>query len=430
MHSLSPHTSTSSSPLLQIPRSTVLRRTPSGSDLDEEETFINEKNTLVDSSNKEETQQHNLSHYQKAHELNIERHKGHNEDNYKHENHQHELGQINAKNVYYHHNVKPLPTLKYIFSSLLPSQKTLFTWGIIHLFLGIILWLKGQWGCGLAVTGFAYLVIFDAMGIFTIFTSSVLATYRSFRISSIRNPFGVQRYEILFGFVNILYLLFVGLYLLKEGFEHLIIETSENHLKSISSPLPMVWILIALCVTLISAIGYQNHLGFCALLKSISFNGRMYQSYYEKLNFGFINFFTLITLFCGVGVITISYLMEQNQNLGWLDNLMSILESFFMFYLAGPVAIALGKILLQTTPEVAFRSLDECMREIQLDPTILSLTATHFWQNSYGQVVGTLCVHVNQEANEQVVLSNVYNRLSPLFINNDGVGELTIQIVK
>nr|CAG8582379.1 10267_t:CDS:2 [Entrophospora candida] len=83
-------------------------------------------------------------------------------------------------------------SISYIFSSLPPSQKTLFTWGIIHLLLGIFLWLKGQWGNGLALTGFAYLVIFDAMGIFTIFISTVLITYRSLREPTIKNPFGVD----------------------------------------------------------------------------------------------------------------------------------------------------------------------------------------------------------------------------------------------
>ena len=45
-------------------------------------------------------------------------------------------------------------------------------------------------------------------------------------------------------------------------------------------------------------------------------------------------------------------------------------------------------------------------------------------------VVGTICVQVNPDADEQAVLAYVYSRLSPLFANNDGGGELTVQIVK
>jgi hypothetical protein len=35
-----------------------------------------------------------------------------------------------------------------------------------------------------------------------------------------------------------------------------------------------------------------------------------------------------------------------------------------MFYLAGPVATALGKILLQTTPDAVLRNLEACLREV------------------------------------------------------------------
>ncbi|CAI2191578.1 6530_t:CDS:2 [Funneliformis geosporum] len=374
MYSLS-HASTSSSPHLQLPRTTVLRRTTSSLSFQ-----ASEKNGHIHS------------------------HKNYHE-NVLHEGH------------YHSSNIKHLPTLSSIFSSLPPSQKTLFTWGSVHLFLGILLWLKGQWGCGLALTGFAYLVIFDALGVFTIFISSVIATYRSLRESSIRNPYGVQRYEILFGFMNTLYLLFVALYMLKEGLEHFILETSEEHVEGHSPDFPMVWVLSALGATLISAIGYRNHKGFSALSRSTS-----------SMIGTQSNLFTLATLLCGASVILVGVLTEQNHSLGWLDKLVSILESILMFYLAGPVAVALGKILLQTTPDIELRSLEACLREIQLDPTILSLTATHFWANSYGQLVGTICVQIKPDANEQTVLACVYSRLSPLFVS--GFSELTVQIVK
>src|SRR6185312_1219389 len=104
----------------------------------------------------------------------------------------------------------------------------------------------------LALTGFAYLVIFDAFGVFTTFASTVLITYRSLRESSIKHPFGyellrchtlavnileltefllfsVQRYEVLLGFINTIYLIFVAMYVTKESLEHLLLESSEDH---------------------------------------------------------------------------------------------------------------------------------------------------------------------------------------------------------
>lgn len=53
-----------------------------------------------------------------------------------------------------------------------------------------------------------------------------------------------------------------------------------------------------------------------------------------------------------------------SHHLGWLDKLVSILESMLMFYLAVPIATASGKILLQTTPDAALNSLEACLREV------------------------------------------------------------------
>ncbi|CAB5374852.1 unnamed protein product [Rhizophagus irregularis] len=420
IYSLS-HASTSSSPHLQLPRTTVLRRTLSSS------SFKNIPGLDDDSAEFGEDIYEYSDHDRGWH------------DHYSHDSDKdyiqkyHENGSHNHEHSH-NANVKQLPTLSNIFSSLFPSQKTLFTWGTFHLFLGILLWLKGQWGCGLALTGFAYLVIFDALGVFTTFISSVIKTYRPLRESTIRNPFGVQRYEILFGFTNALYLLFVALYMLKEGLEHFMLETSEEHVEGHSPDFPIIWVLLALGATLISAICYSNHKGFATLLRSASSVIGTHQPNYWKTNDGFLivltNLFTLSTLLCGASVILAGILTEQNHHLGWLDKLVSILESMLMFYLAVPIATASGKILLQTTPDAALNSLEACLREIQLNPTILSLTTTHFWANSYGQLIGTVCVQVNPDANEQEVLADVYSRLIPLFVNSENSGELTVQIVK
>ncbi|KAG9285574.1 hypothetical protein G9A89_006563 [Geosiphon pyriformis] len=150
------------------------------------------------------------------------------------------------------------------------------------------------------------------------------------------------------------------------------------------------------------------------------------------------NSFTLITLSCGGAVIAAGILAEMNPDLGWLDVLISLLESFLMFYLAKPVAMLLGKILLQTTPNMAVLSLEICLREIEHHPSIIAIIAVHVWQNSYNHLVGTLSIRVKADANEQAVLAHVYQRLGPLLdIGNTSpvfrnarisIGELTVQI--
>lgn len=133
IYSLS-HASTSSSPHLQLPRTTVLRRTLSSSSfktipgLDDDSAEFGED--IYEYSDHDSGWHDHHSH--DSDKDYIEKYHGSH-------NHEHS----------HNANVKQLPTLSHIFSSLFPSQKTLFTWGTFHLFLGILLWLKGQWGCGL-----------------------------------------------------------------------------------------------------------------------------------------------------------------------------------------------------------------------------------------------------------------------------------------
>lgn len=55
---------------------------------------------------------------------------------------------------------------------------------------------------------------------------------------------------------------------------------------------------------------------------------------------------------------------------------------------------------------------------------VLEFRNEHFWTLGYNNLVGTIHVRVRRDANEQVVLSHLTNRLSNL------VSDLTIQVFK
>lgn len=55
---------------------------------------------------------------------------------------------------------------------------------------------------------------------------------------------------------------------------------------------------------------------------------------------------------------------------------------------------------------------------------VLEFRNEHFWTLGYNDLVGTIHVRVRRDANEQVVLSHLTNRLSNL------VSDLTIQVFK
>lgn len=84
----------------------------------------------------------------------------------------------------------------------------------------------------------------------------------------------------------------------------------------------------------------------------------------------------------------------------------------------------LGKILLQTTPSHLITQLDKLLREASTLDGVLEFRDEHFWTLSFGVLAGSLHVRVRRDADEQLVLAHVWNKLAGL------VQILTIHIFK
>ncbi len=89
-----------------------------------------------------------------------------------------------------------------------------------------------------------------------------------------------------------------------------------------------------------------------------------------------------------------------------------------------PFAIYTGKILLQTTPAHLITQLDKTLREASTLDGVLEFRDEHFWTLSFGVLVGSLHVRIRRDADEQLVLAHVWNKLAGL------VQVLTIHIFK
>ena len=89
-----------------------------------------------------------------------------------------------------------------------------------------------------------------------------------------------------------------------------------------------------------------------------------------------------------------------------------------------PFALYTGKILLQTTPAHLITQLDKTLREASTLDGVLEFRDEHFWTLSFGVLVGSLHVRIRRDADEQLVLAHVWNKLAGL------VQVLTIHIFK
>lgn len=89
-----------------------------------------------------------------------------------------------------------------------------------------------------------------------------------------------------------------------------------------------------------------------------------------------------------------------------------------------PFAVYTGKILLQTTPSHLITQLDKSLREASTLDGVLEFRDEHFWTLSFGVLVGSLHVRIRRDADEQLVLAHVWNKLAGL------VQHLTVHIFK
>lgn len=89
-----------------------------------------------------------------------------------------------------------------------------------------------------------------------------------------------------------------------------------------------------------------------------------------------------------------------------------------------PFGVYTGKILLQTTPAHLITQLDKSLREASTLDGVLEFRDEHFWTLSFGMLVGSLHVRIRRDADEQLVLAHVWNKLAGL------VQHLTVHIFK
>lgn len=252
--------------------------------------------------------------------------------------------------------------------------------------------------------------------------------------STVKHPFGVQRFEILFGLFNAIFLLFIGMNMLKESLEHLMLE-DDHHGGDHGAVVrvPVFWTLVALGATLVSSLGYQNHKQFCLLLNAnghVSTQAAFGRSDSSKLVSLASNKFTLTSLACVVGVLLVAMFPKFDA----LDKMIAIGQSIVMFSLGGPLAKVLGMLLLQTTPPRAMETIEDTVRQLSaVNPAILRMERAHIWTNTFGQLIGTVVISVAKGADEQAILASIHQSLAgflDLDAQSEGTGELTVQLIQ
>ncbi|XP_068597065.1 zinc transporter 6 [Brachionichthys hirsutus] len=136
-----------------------------------------------------------------------------------------------------------------------------------------------------------------------------------------------------------------------------------------------------------------------------------------------MNPFVLINA-AGALSLCVTYVLIEINNYDVVDTVSAVAIALMTFGTMYPMSVYSGKVLLQTTPSHVIGQLDKLLREVSTLDGVLEVRNEHFWTVGFGTLAGSAHVRIRRDANEQLVLAHVTNRLLPL------VPALTVQIFK
>lgn len=341
------------------------------------------------------------------------------------ENHEHQLGTLGTI-----HPFAPQKSMIKSFGREFRSVLRLKQSKKIFLFLGlnvlgtIILFIWCHATNSMALTAYTYLTIYDIFSLLI----CLLSLWVQMQKPSPSYSFGYERFEVLAVFASTMLAQLGALFIIKESIERLLIppeiHTGRLLIGTVFAFFLHMFVTYSInnkainhTVDASSSSWLQEHVSdmsesVCHIVPGLS-----------KLLLPRINPFALIGCTGAIALILTYILVDTKSYYSadtWAAMAIAIKTCGTMF----PMSVYTGKILLQTAPSHILGQLDKVLREASTLDGVLEFRHEHFWTLSFGTLAGSVQVRVRRDADEQMVLAHVYNRLSNL------VSQLTVQIFK
>merc|ERR1712002_1080074 len=116
----------------------------------------------------------------------------------------------------------------------------------------------------------------------------------------------------------------------------------------------------------------------------------------------------------GGGALVLVHILIDMNNYHASDTWSAVWIALMIVGTMFPMSAYSGKMLLQTTPSHMTGQLDKVLREASTLDGVLEFRHEHFWTHSFGKMVGTVHVRIRRDADAQLVLAHVVNRLPNL----------------
>uniref|UniRef100_A0A8C2EFR3 Cation efflux protein transmembrane domain-containing protein n=1 Tax=Cyprinus carpio TaxID=7962 RepID=A0A8C2EFR3_CYPCA len=236
--------------------------------------------------------------------------------------------------------------------------------------------------------------------------------------------FGFERFEVLAVFASTVLVQLGALFILKESVERFV-EQPEVHTGRL-----LVGTFVALFFNLLTLLSVKNkpfvfvseaastswlqeHVAdlsrsLCGLIPALS-----------SVLLPRMNPFVLINL-AGAFALGITYMLIEINNYNAMDTASAMAIALMIFGTMYPMSVYSGKVLLQFSHVCLV--LD--VFQVSTLDGVLEVRNEHFWTIGFGSLAGSVHVRIRRDADEQMVLAHVTNRLNTL------VSRLTVQIFK
>ncbi|RDD44828.1 Zinc transporter 6 [Trichoplax sp. H2] len=278
----------------------------------------------------------------------------------------------------------------------------------------------------LALTAFAYLSILNSFSL----VSCLISYWVSHQKCTALYSFGFERVEVLAVFTSTVLVqvavISVLRYCLERIFQSPNVVTSTVSMTIVATFGLILHLLITFCISNrafnhVSSVSDSNWLQnfLSTTIQSVfSLAPSSTRAFVKR-----INPFALVTITGWIAMCIADILISINH---WYqaDTVAALIICILTWATLYPMSIYSGKILLQTNPAQILPQIDKCLREISTLDGVLEIKEDHFWMISFGNLAGSVQVRVRRDADDQIVLLQVTERLSRY------VSNLTVQIIK
>ncbi|KAF2432691.1 hypothetical protein EJ08DRAFT_108544 [Tothia fuscella] len=300
----------------------------------------------------------------------------------------------------------PIPTFEEIRASMTKEQRNRWIWCTCHLLVAG--YVQFQAHSSLSMTALSHLLFFDALGAFLCVAVDMGRNFEVWTRGSLRNPFGLERSEVLAGLAMSIILLFMGLDLISHGLTHALESTGghePHHSHDHDHPSPgrvTTAVLAAMISTLVSAATLGNHTRMGRALRPSCL-----PSWIPSI---LRNPSHALTLSCSTLLLLLPLL---NPTLyPYFDNTLGFTMALAMAILGCRLSYTLGRMLLMSYSGPGVK---EIIADLEGDEGVAALEGVKVWQVHYGLCMASFKVRVR--AKEQVdrvrerIMSLVRSRL-------------------